>query len=113
MITSAAFLYSWRWSICGSMPSSHAASGLQPDLVESGRQDVGRHAARILAEALRPGEGGLAAPGEGAHRDAQFLHDRPGQVASDLGDQPDDAGVPARLVQRAEDGPELWAAARP
>ena len=74
-------------------------AGLEPDLVERGREHVAGHRAGPLVERLGPRQGRLAAGREGEHGQPQLLHRRPGQRAADLGDQPDDASVVGGLVQ--------------
>ena len=86
---------------------AHSAAGLQPDLVEAGREHVARHATGFFAEALRPGQRGLAARGECSDAQAEFLHGRPRQRGADLRDQADDMTIGRGLVQRTQGGTQL------
>ncbi len=86
-------------------------AGLQPDLVEGARQHVRGHVAGLLAEALRPGDGRLAARRERLHAQAQLLHGGPRQRPAHLGDQPRDPSIGRGLVQRAQGWTQLVTAA--
>ena len=88
------------------------AARLQPELVERARQHVRRQVAGPLPEALRPRDGGLAAGGERRHPEPELLGERPRQGAADLGDEPHDAAVGARLVQRPQQRSPLRTTAR-
>ena len=109
---SAAFLYSYRCSNCGSMPTlskrpaeegrldpdpqgADGAGRLQPDLAEGGGQDVGGQILAALTEALGPGHGRLAARRERLHAQPQLLAEGPRQP-TDPGDQPDHPAVRRR-----------------
>ena len=61
----------------------------------------------FFAEALRPGQRGLAARGECSDAQAEFLHGRPRQRGADLRDQADDVTIGRGLVQRAQGGTQL------
>ena len=93
-----------------SRPSS--AAGLQPDLVETGREHVPRHAAgRLRRSSSAQASVGLPLAANARTPEAEFLHGRPGQGCADLRDQADDVAIGRGIVQRAQGRTQLMMSA--